>query len=308
MEKLLLSDARKIAELLKGERVPMSQISERTMSLMRQEGIIEVTARGSRRTLRIAVSRRVACRAFLAQQYGVRCSLEEWIHAMESSRQKNSDESAPRVSAARAEWVNYAGDSKFRQVHPFHGFLVNSYTPIDATLHGKPFCVCPPSGSMVFVNAPDLFNLPSDVVVMGMENAENFMHIDAQRYLFDRMFPDKRILFVCRYPQQSVVDLRSWLKRIPNPYVHFGDFDLAGIHIFLSEFRAFLGDKASFLIPDDIEQRLKNGNARLYDQQYAKFKDLTTTVPNLHHLIELIHRYHAVYEQEGYIMNQNSKK
>ena len=65
-----------------------------------------------------------------------------------------------------------------------------------------------------------------------------------------------RVLFVSRYPQST--DLRRWLCTISNHYLHFGDFDLAGIHIFLFDFQQYLGkERSSFLIPCDIESRLK---------------------------------------------------
>jgi len=35
-------------------------------------------------------------------------------------------------------------------------------------------------------------------------------------------------LFVSRYPQTQSKDLLNWLQSIPNPYLHFGDFDLTG--------------------------------------------------------------------------------
>jgi hypothetical protein len=107
------------------------------------------------------------------------------------------------------------------------------------------------------------------------------------------------LLFVSRYPQSS--DLRSWLQAIPNDYIHFGDFDLAGIHIFLTEFHAYLGERSSFFIPSDIEQKLANGSLERYNAQYLKFKYLTTDIPLLQHLIDTINTYHRCYDQEGYI-------
>lgn len=108
-------------------------------------------------------------------------------------------------------------------------------------------------------------------------------------------------MFVSRYPQENLFDLREWLKRIPNRYIHFGDFDLAGIHIYLSEFYAQLGDRASFLILSDIEERLADGNASLYDQQYARFKNMEVTDARLLSLVDWIHKYRKGYEQEGCI-------
>jgi hypothetical protein len=89
---------------------------------------------------------------------------------------------------------------------------------------------------------------------------------------------------------------------IPNHYLHFGDFDLAGIKIFLSEFQEFLGsDRSSYLIPDDIEYRLNSGSRKRYDEQYSRFNDISSDMPELQRLIDLIHHERKGYDQEGYI-------
>ena len=151
----------------------------------------------------------------------------------------------------------------------------------------------------MFISDWQSFSIPQDVVVVGIENMENFRLIRQQRALFERTIGSARLLFVSRYPQSS--DLRSWLQTIPNYYIHFGDFDLAGIHIFLTEFHAYLGERSSFFIPADIEQKLANGSLERYHAQYLKFKYLTTDIPVLQHLIDTINTYHRCYDQEGYI-------
>ena len=104
-----------------------------------------------------------------------------------------------------------------------------------------------------------------------------------------------------RYPQST--DLRRWLCTISNHYLHFGDFDLAGIHIFLFDFQQYFGkERASFLVPGDIESRLKSGSSKRYDEQYCRFKDIKSDVCELQQLIDLIHRERKAYDQEGYIV------
>lgn len=287
-ERLGLGDARQILAMLNGCEIASSKLSRAMADVLRQEGLVLARVNGSHCKYFVSGAMREACRMFIAQQFGLRCSLEEWIAASEKP-------------AARAELVELTGDSKSRSVRTFRGFLVNSYTAIDATLKGNSFPVDPIVGSAIFVNDTDGFEVPSDVVVVGMENAENFMQIRRQKNLFDDLLPGCRLLFVCRYPQNTAADLRAWLLRISNPYIHFGDFDLAGIHIYLSEFYAYLGERSSFLIPKDIEERLRGGNSALYDQQYAKFRDIKVTDVRLQPLVDMIHRYRKGYEQEGYI-------
>ena len=122
---------------------------------------------------------------------------------------------------------------------------------------------------------------------------------EKQRWL-DEMFPNRKVLFVSRYPQNESHDLVKWLGGIPNEYVHFGDLDLAGIRIFLTEFHRYLGSRSSFLIPPDYETRISNGSRERYDAQLPYIKRLTTDNPHLQQLIDCIHKYHRGYDQEGF--------
>lgn len=77
---------------------------------------------------------------------------------------------------------------------------------------------------------------------------------------------------------------------------------MAGISIFLFEFQQYVGkERSSFLIPDDIESRLKSGSGKRYDEQYCRFKDIQSDVRELQQLIELIHHERKAFDQEGYI-------
>ena len=309
MGKLGLGDARQILAMLNGDEVASSKLSHRMATLLQEEGFLFSKTNGSRCKYRIDGALREGCRIFLVQQFGLKCSLEEFVElSLHSSSSFSSSisssfgrSSSSDLSTTRAQMVGAMGDSKYHHIRTFRGFLVNSYSPIEASLNGQAFLVHPMEGSMTFINAPESFKIPEDVLIVGMENAENFMQIRKQKYLFDSLYPNKRILFVSRYPQNALSDLREWLLRLPNHYIHFGDFDLAGIHIYLSEYYAYLGDRASFLIPGDIEERLREGNAGLYDQQYEKFKDMTVSDARVQPLVDMIHCYCRGYEQEGYI-------
>lgn len=202
----------------------------------------------------------------------------------------------------RGEWVNATGSSKFKTVRTWRGFMVNTYHSIEVAL-GKEKIVLPSYiGSAFFVNDFTHFSIPNDVIVVGVENPENFFRIREQRYLFDRHFPTKKLLFVCRYPQESKTDMLSWLTGISNKYVHFGDFDFYGIKIFLQEYKKKLLDRASFFIPYDIENRIRKGNSKLYQEQYLCNTSLVCNDDRLTSLLGLFVKYAKVYEQEGYII------
>lgn len=267
-----------LQRLVSGESVAASSLRNDIATELLEEELLTVRTHGSRRSF--AAIDTVALRKFVESHYG-------------SLGIANKDE------LTRAEMAFDTGNSKLVMVRSCPGFPVNSYEPIACMLNGKEFVVNPQEGSFLFVADWQTFEIPSDIVVVGIENMENFRMIRQQRELFEKAIGSDRLLFVSRYPQST--DLRSWLQMIPNSYIHFGDFDLAGINIFLTEFHAHLGDRSTFLIPSDIEERLTNGSTERYNDQYPKFKRLSTDIPEIQHLIDTINRCHKCYDQEGYI-------
>lgn len=273
-----------IQALLAGEQVAGSRLNSKLLDELLAEGLLLVVSRGSRKSYRARDME--ALKRFLVDK-------DESFRIIEVN-----------ASDSRATMAAETGNSKLVMVRSCPGFPVNSYERVECFLGGDPFPVNPQEGSFLFVSDWKKFAIPEDVVVMGVENMENFRMIRKQRTFFEKYlhihdFSDK-VLFVSRYPQST--DLRKWLCSIPNHYLHFGDFDLAGINIFLYEFQQYLGkERSSYLIPDDIECRLKSGSRKRYDEQYYRFKDIKSDVCELQQLIDLIHHERKAYDQEGYI-------
>lgn len=269
-----------IQALISGEQVAGSRLSNKLLDELMAENLLLVVTHGSRKSFR---ARDVeALKRYL-------------IDKNENYRILDVSSSVSRASMA-AE----TGNSKLLSVRSCPGFPINSYKPVLCSLRGDEFVINPTEGSFAFVDDWQHFVIPEDVVVVGVENMENFRMIRKQRTLFESVLGDKPLLFVSRYPQST--DLRQWLQTIPNHYIHFGDFDLAGINIFLTEFQKYLGDRASFLIPSDIEQRLSQGSSVRYNAQYSKFHGFHCLDKNLQSLVDLINKYHRCYDQEGYIV------
>jgi len=273
-----------IKTLMAGGQVADSKLSSKLRDELLAEGLLSVISRGSRKAYRVRDTE--ALKRFLIDRDESYRVLE--IHAADS----------------RASMATETGNSKLVMVRSCPGFPVNSYDPIECFLNGEPFMVNPQEGSFLFVAEWEKFTIPEDVVVIGIENMENFRMIRKQRAFFEEYLRthklSNKVLFVSRYPQST--DLRKWLCTIPNHYLYFGDFDLAGINIFLFEFQKYLGkERSSYLIPDDIESRLKSGSMERYDEQYCRFKDVKSDVGELQQLIEFIHKKRKGYDQEGYI-------
>ncbi|ADY34919.1 hypothetical protein Bacsa_0315 [Phocaeicola salanitronis DSM 18170] len=273
-----------IQALLAGELVAGSRLNSKLLDELLAEGLLLVVSRGSRKSYRARDAE--ALKRFLIDK-------DESFRIIEAN-----------ALDSRATMAAETGNSKLVMVRSCPGFPVNSYEPIECFLDENPFVVNPQEGSFLFVSDWEKFTIPEDTVVIGVENMDNFRMIRRQRTLFDRYLHNHalsdKVLFVSRYPQST--DLRKWLCTISNHYLHFGDFDLAGINIFLYEFQQYLGkERSSYLIPDDIESRLKSGSRKRYDEQYYRFKDIKSDVCELQQLIDLIHHERKAYDQEGYI-------
>ena len=280
----------KLIALIDGESLPSSGLKGEWVEDLIRDGILVSSSRGSKRSLK-AVDGESFAKAI--------ARVDERFADLESFRDMlmggNSSGEALRASQA-----SDSGNSKLKMRRSFPGFLVNSYETIEAHLNGRSCVILPEEGSSMFVSDWERFVIPSDVIVVGIENPENFRFIRQQRHLFESCLPGKRLLFVSRYPQST--DLRKWLMGISNPYVHFGDFDLAGIKVFLSELHRYLPERSSYLIPSDIEERLKNGSTERFQGNYYENRHLSSDILELQALIDLIMKYHKGYDQEGYII------
>ena len=268
-----------VQALMAGEQVAGSKLSSNLIDELMAEGLLSVVTRGSRKSYRARDIE--ALKRFLIDK-------DESYRMLEVN-----------ASGSRASLAIDTGNSKLMNVRSCPGFPINSYEPIECRLNCEPFMVNPQEGCFLFVTDWKTFMIPEDVIVVGIENMENFRKIRQQRKMFESELGVHQFLFVSRYPQST--DLCSWLLRITNRYVHFGDFDLAGINIFLTEFYQYLGDRSSYLIPSDIELRLEKGSSTRYNEQYEKYHHIHCDNSKIQFLIDLINKYHRGYDQEGYI-------
>jgi len=271
--------AEKLLQLLQGEKLPASSAKHALVEELVMEGIIERTGRVQKT---MYVSNRDALLHYLRNKYGIN-SLEQY---MEVCRKETSQ---------RHELAAVSSNSKLKSVRTFKGFLINSYEPVRAILNGRPVSLDFTDGIFSFVYDYENFIPDSAMTIVGVENAENFRLIERQKYLFEHIRP----LFVSRYPQSQSRDLIKWLLSVPNHYLHFGDFDFAGIGIYINEYRKHLSGKASFFIPNDIEKLIAvSGNKDRYDQQAINFDMAAIQEPELLSLIRIIHRYKKGADQE----------
>ncbi len=283
--KLPLHIAHKLRELAQGQRLPFSKLRHEVISRMEADGIL---LRHGRSRAVYTVRDSAALAEYLKNHFGI-LDLEVYIQSLEAK------------TLTRAEAVNAASDSKIRRVRTFKGFPINCYSPIQARLNGELFNIQSRPGLFTFIHDFESFIPAPNITVVGVENPENFRFIERQEYLFRKFEP----LFVSRYPQSG--DLVKWLQSIPNNYLHYGDFDFAGISIFINEYRKHLGPRSRFFIPENIEMLIKSfGSRSLYNAQLHQAPDIATLDdPAIIGLVSQLHLYKKGLEQEILILRES---
>lgn len=283
--RLSLAVARQVSQLMEGTKLAASQCNSLPLKKMLEDGVLQKQQVGRSKAFILASSPR-AVEIYLLNNFGI-SDLAAYKIELDSE------------DSTRGDIIKVSGNSKLKNIRTFKGFLVNSYMPIRTILNNKPFDILPAEGSFTFIYDYERFYPSENVTIVGVENPENFRWIHKQAYLFTGIIP----LFVSRYPQNK--DLIRWLKQIPNPYVHFGDLDFAGIRIYESEIYNHISDRATFFVPNQLEQHLeKYGNRPLYFKQ-ANLPVIQTKDIHLQYLIEMFHRHQKVLEQEVFIKQQN---
>lgn len=281
--KLTLKIAKVLERLIDNEIIPASAAKSKLVDELVFENIIWKKGK-HHKSLQLRSKNNLEI--YLSNQLQIN-DLNKYISALENE------------NSSRSAFVKIATDSKISKERAFKGFLVNSYTPIKVELNNQETIISPIPGSFVFIYDFESFKVNEDITIVGVENSKNFRHIQEQKYLFKNINP----LFIARYPQNQNKDFIKWLKSIPNKYVHYGDFDIAGIGIYMNEYKKHLLKRANFFIPKNIEKSIReNGNRERYNNQKINFKMNEIDEKSLISLIEIINIEKKGLDQEFYIL------
>ena len=276
--------ADKLVRLARGERLPASSMRSKLVSELIIEGIIIDQRIGRSRSL-LYVADVDALNGFLRNHFSIQ-DIESYVAVLKQG------------GFSRADLTRSSSDSKLVPVRTFKGFLINSFMPIHARLDDTEIIIHPIPGTFQFIHNYETFIPAPEVIVVNVENSENFSRIAQQQFLFQGL----SVLFVSRYPQNQNKDLLKWLQKIPNNYLHYGDFDYAGINIYLNEYKQKLGERAKFFIPDNLELLLSSyGSKVLYDRQNLTVDVSEIKETGITDLIKLIQLYKKGLEQEVFI-------
>ncbi len=276
---LPVSIAEKLIAMQIGEKIPFSKVKHSVVVAMLENGILKKQIQGRSKAV-IYLTNRDGLSAYLKNHFGID-SLENYIKVLQ------------RADSSRGEVIDISSNSKLKSIRTFKGFLVNCFQPVECKLNGKPITIQPHEGTFTFIYDYDSFTLSSSITIVGIENPENFRFIQKQKMLFENIQP----LFVSRYPQNK--DLIKWLQRIPNNYLHFGDFDFAGLNIYCNEYKKHLKGKATFFMPPDLEKLISTrGNRDNYNNQIILFDKNEIGEENILILLRLIEKNKKGLEQE----------
>lgn len=277
--KLPISIAEKLLLIQNGEKIPSSKMKHALVDSMLENGILKKQIQGRSRSC-IYLIHKNKLDDYLQNHFGIG-NLKDYINGVK------------RHDLSRAEAIAISSDSKLKSIRSFKGFLVNCYAPMECIFKEKKINLYPEDGIFTFISDYEYFYPPIEATIVGIENPENFRYIQEQQYLFKDIYP----LFVSRYPQSG--DLIKWLQIIPNKYLHFGDFDFAGLNIYINEYKKYLKDKAAYFLPPDIEKFLnEKGNRDNYNNQTILFDKNKIKEENVVTSLKIIEKYKKGLEQE----------
>lgn len=277
---ITIEQAKLLKELSEGKKVPLSRLKARIFQQLIQEQVL--LRQKESHGWNIYTDQPQSLLNYLYNHY-IRCTLDEYIER---------GQAAP----SRSNNIRMSGDSKLKETELWQGFYFKVSEPIHAQWQGRPLTLLPyPEGIPVFMPQPETLSLPEDVTVVMIENSENFLKIETQLPLFQGL----KCFFVSFYPREQHSYFIEWLQKQPNNYVHYGDFDFAGIHIYQSQYKKYVSGESRYLVPSGLLPLFRRyGKRALYNNQLSLQALIKADEPGISELLEIIKREHKGLEQE----------
>jgi hypothetical protein len=281
--RLTLTFCNLLKRLLQNEKIPvsnfLSNINKDLLKLFTEESLLLIT---QQRTKYVYCPNNENLNIYL-QSFGI-SNLENYIKFLE------------KEETTRAEATEVTSNSKHKKGRIFNGFFLKSYLPINAKIANQTTLLQPSKGTWIYIENYKTLEIENDITIVGIENSETFTYIENYKHFFENIKP----LFLLRYNNNSYIE---WLQQIPNDYLHFGDFDLSAIAIYITEFKNKLKNKnCNFFIPNNIIDLIINSknkkdyiiqlnDKRVVSVDYEKHKEIID-------LVKLIKENKRTVEQE----------
>jgi hypothetical protein len=279
---LKISFAKALKRMAEGETLKASEIRDKSM-LKRfvRDGIIQQFP-ATRTRFVYRIKDHSLLETYLNANYNIK-SLQAYI-GLQSQNEATGEES-----------LHATYHTKEKRTVSMPGFFIKSIQPLTVKIHDHHLQLPNAPGTEMFISDPENFCISAEYTVVGVENPEVFRKIGSLINYFKSYEP---CLFVLRYMSKG---LPLWLSRISNIYLHFGDFDLSGLQIYISEYKNKLSpERCSFFIPSNIEHLIRtHGNIELYEKQRQHTQNINFSQhPEIKDLAEIIQRFGKGLEQE----------
>ncbi|MFW5886220.1 MAG: DUF7281 domain-containing protein [Bacteroidota bacterium] len=268
--KLTIVFCRLLKRLIQQEKIPRkvfsSSINKKQLDLFVEDGCLSFT---TQRTKYVICPNTEKLLLFLST-IGID-DLDAYIEFLETEE------------TTRSEATKIASNSKAKKGRVFNGFFLKSYIPITIKINSEAINLNEIKGIWAYIENQKTLEIDKDITIVGIENTETFTLIERYKHLFEDIKP----IFLLRYNNNAYID---WLQRIPNGYVHFGDFDLSAIAIYITEFKNKLRDKnCKFFIPNNIETLIsKSNNRKDYPKQLNDNKVKSVNFEEHQEIINLV--------------------
>ncbi|HIP11076.1 MAG TPA: hypothetical protein EYG73_00020 [Arcobacter sp.] len=205
---------------------------------------------------------------------------------------------------SRDEIADNYTDTKRVESKSFNGLMVSTFDKLEVKYNDKMQYLYPIEGTGLFLHYTSKLELDDDIIVVGVENPQVVWYINRYRHLFNQ---DKKYLFLSISEYKTNYQYK-WLENINNEYIHFGDFDLAGINIYLNTIVPKLkNSKAySFLIPANIYTIIKDKKYKKDYLNQIRYLNIESKDDHkLQYLISFIKENKLTLEQEKLKMTRS---
>ena len=194
--------------------------------------------------------------------------------------------------ASRDTIQKMTNNSKTRSSKSLKGLYLSAIEPITIKINNHEVLITPTDGLGYFCFYTEQVELSKEIAVVGVENYQVVWFAKRYKELFKR----KNLLFVVRNPY-----MLEWICSLENEYIHFGDYDLAGIHIYLNEIVPRLKNSKgySMFIPKNIEDLIDTYGSRELFEKQKKYLSIEPKEASLVALKEIIVKHKKGLEQEG---------
>lgn len=198
---------------------------------------------------------------------------------------------------SRDEIADNYSHTKRVESKSFNGLMINVLDKLEVTCNDKKQYFYAMEGMGLFIHYTTKLQLNDDVIVVGVENPQVVWYINKYKHLFNK---EKKYLFLC-ISEYKITYQYKWLESFLGEYLHFGDFDLAGINIYLNTIVPKLKNckSHSYLIPDDIYKKIKKRNYKKDYSNQTRYLNIESKFePKLQELISFIKDTKSTFEQE----------